>query len=467
MRKIWKSLIEMAGAVAFLGLIAFGGLGAFGDIYPVGPDTVTGIQTTSKTPFASGVTGGYVPLAGGSGVGESMTGPLYVGSAAQLDTQWGIFSYNQWDDDTPGGQAAAVLGISNRLTPSVLDTYGVYGLINYNQAYADQRGSAVFGEARDSVHAIGVRGSSDLGPSGLFLPTDGSNTSPTLILRLATGQTAGDIHVLEIQDADRNVIAYIRGDGVISAVAGIFSNSVVTPAVTSGLTGNVPLAFSAVGTEPIEFNDSVETTNAGSWTYIPGSAVVIDGADDTIPMNRKTVLLNPTNGTTITLTGAPTVTDFPPEGTLVDVSLASAETGAVVVQDQSVLPDSNLLLGARTRTIRYPGHLLLRSNGTDMEEQSFTPGGVGHDTNKTVVWATVDFGSTAAGTSSDEVITVPGAESGDVVTIGPQNGSVPDTGSFWGWVSSPDSVTVRFINNALVAAKDPSSGRFTIIVEKP
>lgn len=80
--------------------------------------------------------------------------------------------------------------------------------------------------------------------------------------------------------------------------------------------------------------------------------------------------------------------------------------------------------------------------------------------------ATLDFGSTAAGASTDLTMTVTGAAVGDVVAIGVPNGSVPATGSFMAWVSATNTVTVRYVNNALVAAHDPASGTFKATIIK-
>lgn len=74
--------------------------------------------------------------------------------------------------------------------------------------------------------------------------------------------------------------------------------------------------------------------------------------------------------------------------------------------------------------------------------------------------ATLDFGDTAAGTVTDLTITVTGAASGDEVSIGVPAASVPASGSYFGWVSAADTVTIRFSNNALVTSYNPASGTF-------
>jgi hypothetical protein len=80
--------------------------------------------------------------------------------------------------------------------------------------------------------------------------------------------------------------------------------------------------------------------------------------------------------------------------------------------------------------------------------------------------ATLDFPSTAAGTSSDLTITVTGAADGDAVSIGVANGSTVANGCFTAWVSATNTVTIRFSNNDLVAALDPASGTFKATVLK-
>lgn len=78
--------------------------------------------------------------------------------------------------------------------------------------------------------------------------------------------------------------------------------------------------------------------------------------------------------------------------------------------------------------------------------------------------ATLNFGNTAAGAISDLTVTVTGAAVGDVVSIGAP--SIPDKGTYFGYVSATNTVTVRFANNDLTTAKDPSSGTFKVKVFK-
>lgn len=81
------------------------------------------------------------------------------------------------------------------------------------------------------------------------------------------------------------------------------------------------------------------------------------------------------------------------------------------------------------------------------------------------VSATLNFPSTAANSSSVLTVTVPGAVDGDIVNLAVQNVSVPTQGAYFAWVSAANTVTVRFLNNT-VAAVDPASGVFKVIVER-
>jgi len=77
--------------------------------------------------------------------------------------------------------------------------------------------------------------------------------------------------------------------------------------------------------------------------------------------------------------------------------------------------------------------------------------------------ATLDFISTGAQSNSDLNITVTGAALNDAVVLGIPNASITANSTFTAWVSSANTVTVRF-NNYSSSAKDPSSGSFRVSV---
>jgi len=77
--------------------------------------------------------------------------------------------------------------------------------------------------------------------------------------------------------------------------------------------------------------------------------------------------------------------------------------------------------------------------------------------------ASLNFPSTVAGAVSDLTITATGAALNDPVFVGVPNGSVTTTATYWAWVSSANTVTVRFSPKA---TEDPASGTFKIKVFK-
>jgi len=91
----------------------------------------------------------------------------------------------------------------------------------------------------------------------------------------------------------------------------------------------------------------------------------------------------------------------------------------------------------------------------------FTSGSLGLDSYKTI--ALMDFPSTNAQSSSDITATVTGAVAGTPVLLGVPNAAVLANTSYSAWVSSTNTVTVRF-NNYSSAAANPAQGSFYLIV---
>jgi hypothetical protein len=75
--------------------------------------------------------------------------------------------------------------------------------------------------------------------------------------------------------------------------------------------------------------------------------------------------------------------------------------------------------------------------------------------------ATLNFPSTASGAVADLTVTVTGAAANDTVIVGPPAGSVTSTATYTAWVSSANTVTVRFSPKA---TEDPASGTFRVTV---
>jgi hypothetical protein len=79
--------------------------------------------------------------------------------------------------------------------------------------------------------------------------------------------------------------------------------------------------------------------------------------------------------------------------------------------------------------------------------------------------ATLDFPATAAQSSSDLTISVPGAVPGDIVSLGVPAASTLTNSNYTAWVSLADTVNVRF-NNYSSGSQDPASGVFAVMVTR-
>lgn len=77
--------------------------------------------------------------------------------------------------------------------------------------------------------------------------------------------------------------------------------------------------------------------------------------------------------------------------------------------------------------------------------------------------ATLDFGNTAAQSSSDLTVTLTGAVVGDAVSLGVPVSARSANSSFEAWVSAANMVTVRF-NNYSAGSIDPGGGGFRVVV---
>lgn len=71
--------------------------------------------------------------------------------------------------------------------------------------------------------------------------------------------------------------------------------------------------------------------------------------------------------------------------------------------------------------------------------------------------ATLNFPSTNPNESSDLTLTVTGATDGDVITLGVPNAAISTGSLYLTWVSSANTVTIRFINISVLPIDPPSS----------
>lgn len=102
-------------------------------------------------------------------------------------------------------------------------------------------------------------------------------------------------------------------------------------------------------------------------------------------------------------------------------------------------------------------------NGTNL---FFSPSTTRHTVNHGLTGsATLDFPSTTTLLSADLTVTVTGAADGDVVSLGVPNAAVNANTCYTAWVSSANTVTIRF-NNYSSGTVNPASGTFKVFVTK-
>ena len=93
-----------------------------------------------------------------------------------------------------------------------------------------------------------------------------------------------------------------------------------------------------------------------------------------------------------------------------------------------------------------------------------TTGGVRYTLAKTLSASdNLNFPSTSSGSSSDETISVAGAQTGDVVSLGIPASAVVSKGEYMAYVSTAGVVTVRFTNYS-TSTINPSPGSFRVAV---
>lgn len=80
--------------------------------------------------------------------------------------------------------------------------------------------------------------------------------------------------------------------------------------------------------------------------------------------------------------------------------------------------------------------------------------------------ANLNFPATGAVGSSILTITVPGAADGDAVAIGIPNVANVTGGSYYGWVSATNTVSIKFSNGLALLGLDPPAGVFRATVFK-
>lgn len=300
-----------------------------------------------------------------------------------------------------------------------------------NTTFSGSHTMAVTDVGNNNSGVVRITGSS---PSVLTYPTNATAAIPvnsliavlnqstdTVTVAFAGGVTHNDNGDYEIPPhgvgsfykVATNIVDYF-GPGGSGGGGGISSCKMVTDIFTTA--------------KSLTTDDIASCNNAGFWTYT-GSANV----NVTVPLFSSQAFQAGSNIAisnqsayviTIVLTGGLT------GGGHSYNTIQPGETGMIYWRDEDVVD----LLGTRA-----PTEDLLATT-------------------------TLDFGSVAAGAIADLTVTVTGAVVGDPVTIGMS--SIPNKGTYFAYVSATNTVTVRYANNDLTTAKDPSSQTVKVRVFK-
>lgn len=163
----------------------------------------------------------------------------------------------------------------------------------------------------------------------------------------------------------------------------------------------------------------------------------------------------------------------PPNGNPIERLFISTtgEIGLGVNTPTSVLQIKAGTTSSNTAPLKFTSGSLMNNaesgamefNGTNL---FFSPSTTRHTVNHGLTGsATLDFPSTTTLLSADLTITVTGAADGDVVSLGVPNAAVNANTCYTAWVSSANTVTIRF-NNYSSGTVNPASGTFKVFVTK-
>lgn len=250
------------------------------------------------------------------------------------------------------------------------------------------------------------------------------------------------------------------------------------PALTASYSLSLPNSQGAAGT--VLSNDgagnlswSASLTAIGSngtTNYVPLFTSATTVANSALYQNGTSIGLGNTNpGARLHVT-----VDSAAKKGLVIRAAASATANSFEVQDNAAtslfqVSSNGDLSRIRNLSYTWPTALpaVASTGGTQLGEAVFTINNAGTISWRqlTVASATLDFPNTATKTSSDLTITVTGAASGDMVALGVPNAAVVANSSYTAWVSSDNTVTIRF-NNYDNADKNPASATFKVTVIK-
>lgn len=396
------------------------------------------------------------PVTAGSLISNDVTSAMIVGGNAN-NSSLTLQSTSSFSSTTG---ADIIFNSGNAIRMKMLQN-GNFGINNTNPIYKlDVSGKGRFTDSlyTDIIYTLFTRTNSNAGINGIV-------TQPTLNNTSTTGGTLGGI-------ASQPTLAATNTQNLTN----LFGAN-LTPTITSGATGTITRA---VGLQSLTSNSAAGVTITDAF----GARLGVSANSGTITNNRGAILFGlnlGTNNTGLHLTTGNQNTANPSGNYgIYDAtgyqSYYAGNVGIGVTSPTAYLHIKAGTTSANTAPIKFnTGSIMATPELGAFEYDSSnayltarTSGLTARFTlAKTLInSATLDFPNTAAGTSSDLTISVNGAVTGDVVALGVPNSSITVNSCYTAWVSSANTVTVRYSNVELVTAHDPASGTFTVSVIK-
>lgn len=416
--------IASSALLAANALVIGGGAGATPSTTTTGTGVLTALGTNTGTDGAFVVKGGALGTPASGNVGSCTAALPTGGTAGQALTKVDGTNYNvQWS--TPAG-SGTVTSVGQSFTGGLISVAG----------------SPVTGAGTLALTVAGTSGGIPYFSSASTWATSGALTANSLVIGGGAGVAPSTT---------------TTASGVLTFL-GTPSSANLAAAVTDE-TGTGALTFA---TAPL-FKTTINLNNpANTFKYVITPAAIAADRTLNLPLITATDTLA-TLGLAQTWTGVQTFT----------TPVLGAAT-ATTINGLTMLDDGGINISASSGSITGGGQLAFglstltfNSDTLNISSGSGTINCTLQDGTAAVritATATLNFPSTAAGAKSDLTMTLTGAVAGEAVILGVPNGSVPANGAFFAWASASNTITVRYINNALLTAYDPASGTFTATI---
>lgn len=390
----------------------------------------------------------------GSHAGEGNTGSfnVFVGQNGSGSIGSSVTAVGQGAGNSNGGSSVTLIGTSA----------GIANSGNYTVLIGQNSGNYNTGDSLTAVGALSAY--SNTGARSTFLGMRaGANANPYRdIIALGYNSHASANKQLVLSDSITNIKATGIPTGAGSVLTDVAGNGILTLAAgtISGVTlgGNLFSLTPGNGIVGSAFNGSSNLTwRLDSLNYATLKAVQ-KKIDSLAALSFALTNGSGTtaNGTAVDLGGVVSST--------VNIQLNGGHTYSITESgdDRFVInSDGTFYLGNAAGgfpAISSTSTTFVVNKNTEISGTVTAGGFIGNIGNS----ATLNFGNTAAGSSTDLTIAVTGAVDGDAVALGVPIASQTANGVYSAFVSAPDVITVRFTNTNLATAIDPASGTFNV-----